>query len=114
MKATIVKNDDFETVGFEVTVNGKRVFGWGISPQNPIYWTKPVCVENWYTEIFALVALQAKRNEQCDFVSDFFETAQSNPEIKKILENSGVNMTKHDEKCKRTEEKMLNIIKKIK
>ena len=114
MKATLVKNDNFETIGFEVTANDKKVFSWGTSPQSPFYWTKSICVKDWYNEIFELVSLKAKYNEQLNFINDFFETAQSNPKIKNILENSGVNMSNHDAKIKSVEKKMLDIIKNIK
>ena len=44
MKATIVKNDNFETIGFEVraeNTDNDVIFAWGISP-SPMYYVKSV------------------------------------------------------------------------
>lgn len=71
MKAIIVKDDNFKTVGFEVTEKEERVFAWGISP-NPMAFTKEVYLANYLLDIFKLVKLNAKLEEQEHFVSNFF------------------------------------------
>lgn len=40
MKAAIVKNDNFETVGFEIKEGKTTFFSWGISPQSPFCYVK--------------------------------------------------------------------------
>ncbi len=113
MKATLVKDDNFKTIGFEVEANGRRVFGWGISPKSPLYWIKEINAKAWSDEIFTLIELQARISEQRDFRHDFFEVARTSDAIKEVLADTGVHMTAHEEKCKRTEERMLSIIYSI-
>jgi len=55
MKATIVKNNDFETVGFEVKANGQTIYSWGIAPIPSMYYIKEVDTKDWATEIAGLI-----------------------------------------------------------
>lgn len=79
MEATIVKNDDFQTVGFEIKgKNGQREFHWGISP-NSLYYTKSVKLTD---EQFAtFVRLSAELNELKKFQSRFFSIIQINESV---------------------------------
>lgn len=72
MKATIVKNDKFETVGFEVKNENNTVFSWGISP-NGMYFVKDVSFSTWANDIFELVSLNAVLREQSNFISKAFD-----------------------------------------
>jgi hypothetical protein len=110
MKAIIVKDNDFKTIGFEVTASAKTLFKWGISPSSPSYWTKEINVNDWMTEIFALVRLDAELGELLEFKRKFFELAGDSGMIE---EGRGVNFEKHDEKVKREIEMIANIIKNI-
>ena len=73
MNAQIVKNDNFQTVGFEVTSNGRTLFRWGVSGSAGIYYTKNINTNDWCTEIFELVKVNAQLREAEQFCSLFFE-----------------------------------------
>lgn len=110
MKAIVVKDNEFKTIGIEVTASAKTLFSWGISPSSPFYWTKEINIKDWMTEIFEIVRLNAVINERNNFVRNFFEVAMD----QKIVEQGeAVNFKKYDEETKRLEEKKLNIIKNI-
>ena len=72
MKATIVKNDNFKTVGFEVKNENNTVFSWGISP-NGMYFVKDVSFSTWANDIFELVSMNAVLREQSNFISKAFD-----------------------------------------
>lgn len=109
MNATIVKNDDFKTVGFDVISNGVTLFSWGISSSSPFFFTKSVSVEKWLPQIFELVKLQAVVHEQECFCSQFFDVAFKNKLLKK---GQGV-ILGDEERIEATKSKMENIINKI-
>lgn len=79
MEATIVKNDDFQTVGFEIKgKDGKREFYWGITP-NSLYYTKTVKLTD---EQFAtFIRLSTQLNELKKFQSRFFSIIQLNESV---------------------------------
>lgn len=110
MKATIVKNNNFETIGFEVTVNGRSIFSWGISSMLRSNFQKQINVKDWMTEIFELVKIEGQLKEAREFVRNFFELAIDN---KLLGEGQAVNCEKPNEHISRLEEKKLNIIKNI-
>ena len=62
MKATIVKNDNFETIGFEVraeNTDNDVIFAWGISP-SPMYYVKSVINSELEFIVSELIKLQSK------------------------------------------------------
>lgn len=79
MEATIVKNDDFQTVGFEIKgKDGKREFYWGITP-NSLYYTKSIKLTE---EQFAtFIRLSTQLNELKKFQSRFFSIIQLNESV---------------------------------
>lgn len=110
MKAIVVKNNEFQTIGFEVTASAKTLFSWGVSPSSQFYWTKTVNVNDWMTEIFELVRLEAQISEAKSFVSDFFNVALANG----IIENGqSVKFEGNQNRIARLERKLENIIKNI-
>lgn len=110
MKATVVKNNNFETIGFEVTASARILFSWGVSPSSPLYWTKPVNVNDWMTEIFELVRIKAQIGEAENFVFDFFEVAKMNGLVE---ENQAVKFAANKIRLERLNGQMENIIKNI-
>lgn len=60
MDITIIKNDDFETIGIKVTTSNpghytpETVFAWGITYEG-MYYTKKIRGDYYEKEIFALV-----------------------------------------------------------
>lgn len=110
MKAVVVKNNQFETVGFEVTENGKTLFTWGISPDSPFFWTKTVSTDKWISDIFELVRLEGMINNEKNFSIDFFKVALENS---LIVEGQSVSFKANREKLENLEAKFENIIKNI-
>ena len=79
MEATIVKNDDFQTVGFEIKgKDGNREFYWGITP-NSLYYIKSIKLTE---EQFAtFIRLSTQLNELKKFQSRFFSIIQLNESV---------------------------------
>lgn len=79
MEATIVKNDDFQTVGFEIKgKDGNREFYWGITP-NSLYYTKSIKLTE---EQFAtFIRLSTQLNELKKFQSRFFSIIRINESV---------------------------------
>lgn len=81
MKAIIVKNDNFETVGFEVSIKKdgeKRVYHWGISP-NPMYYTKQVRLTE--DQLVNIVRLAAQIHEVKRFNDHFWDIITKNEKV---------------------------------
>jgi len=110
MNAIIVKNNDFETIGFEVTASGKTLFYWGISSTLKSNFQKEVNVNDWMTEIFELVRLTAIIGEQRHFTREFFEAAHKNNLLKS---GQSVDLNDMKERIDSIELKIQNIIKNI-
>lgn len=55
MKATIAKDNDFKTVGFEVTSNKNVIFSWGVTPNPQTHFCKEVNCKDWETDIISLI-----------------------------------------------------------
>lgn len=111
MKAIVVKNNEFQTIGFEITGSAKILFQWGISPMNKNNFQKEIDTNDWITEIFTLVKLQGTISEQREFIRNFFKVASGQHLLKDP--NKGANFKEFEEELKRNEEKMENIIKNI-
>jgi len=85
MKAIIVKDDDFKTIGFcvsePVNENGLKgemtLFSWGISPCLKSNFQKEINVEKNITTIFELVRLQATIVQRGQTMSQIFDTDES-------------------------------------
>lgn len=79
MEATIVKNDDFQTVGFEIKgEDGKREFYWGITP-NSLYYTKSVSLTD--EQFASFIRISTQLNELRKFQSRFFSIIQLNESV---------------------------------
>lgn len=98
MKALIAKNENFETVGFEVTANGSRIISWGIHPDTAFNFVKEANTKEYITEIFALVRLQQELHDSEDLKG--FDGA--------------VNFSKNRERIANLKSQISNIIANIK
>ena len=117
MKVIAVKNNDFETVGIEVTASAKTVYSWGISPNAPHVWTKEIVDDDWTVQIFELVRIDAELNmRQFQFCSDFFEILSDNKnDYKAVKENlsKDFELTANKRRIAELESRKMNIIKNI-
>lgn len=116
MKAIVVKNDDFKTIGFEVTTTtGERVFSWGISAHSNV-WTKEVSFEKNAEAIFELKALGVRLAERESFVTDWFDVVLEN-NINEKMQKAGIEGIKFEKNKKQIEqlekqiERLINTIK---
>lgn len=116
MKATIVKNDSFETVGFEVVASGKTMFSWGVAPVASLYFIKEANTKEWETDIMALLQLDAERKTLNRMSSMFFSILTTNKDVKHLLETKdcGFNMTELKQQIDEKETAIKNIIANIK
>jgi hypothetical protein len=110
MKAIIVKNNNFETVGFEVTANATTLFQWGISPLRKDLFQKEIDCNDWMTQIFELVRIKAQIEITEDYIFDWFRDARTN---KISWPESGVTFTRNENKLAALKAQMENIIKNI-
>lgn len=117
MKAIIVKDNDFQTIGFEVTSkaeNGLRgetiLFSWGISSTLKSNFQKEVNVNNWLVQIFDLVKLKGVLQEQEEGVREFFSVAGKN---KLIKDGQGVDVNDYKQRVEITKMKIEKIVKSI-
>lgn len=110
MKAIIVKNDDFETVGFEVqTREGNTFYRWGISPHSMVF-TKQIDADRYMMDIHELIQLEKELQMLDSFVSTFFDIAKANDLLKK---GKGVKMQVLDEKKEQVKKRINQIISKF-
>lgn len=95
MKATLVKDDNFKTIGLEIAINGFALFKWGISPASPFYWTKTISANDYASEIAALITLEGRRREKDNFEREFFDIAIANdlPLLKEGINFSSIERT---------------------
>lgn len=110
MKAILVKNNQFETIGFEVIANGRTVYDWGISSTLKSNFQKEINVNDWMTEIFTLVELKAILSEQEQAIGNFFKVGHEN---KVIVENHEYSILFYKEQIESTKRKIENIVKNI-
>ena len=112
MKAIVVKNEDFQTIGFEVTIDNKSIYSWGISPTLKWHWQKEVDTKNHLTvnAIFELIRLDAVLNEQENAYRLFFAVAEENNLIET---GKPVNCEKYNERVEATKARIEKIIKNI-
>ena len=110
MKATIVKNNNFETIGFEVKHSGRTLFSWGIATELKSNFQKEIDVNDWMTSIFELIRIEVQISEEHRFVSRWFEIATKQGFVK---QNQGVNFDISEARLVELTQKMENIIKNI-
>ena len=110
MKAIIVKDNDFKTIGFEVTASGKTLFTWGISPIMKCNFQKEIDVEKWIQDIFKVVELKSMLNEQENFQRRFFDVAAMNDLVKN---GQGVDLSASKISIDATKQSIKNIIENI-
>ena len=109
MKAVIVKNDQFETIGFEVTEDNKRIFSWGIAPQ-PWNFTKEIDEKKHFESIILLLTLEARISERAMFFSNMMDVLT---ESKIKINGNGYKMKGFDIKTQLMQEKITTIINKL-
>lgn len=110
MKAVVVKNNRFETIGFEVTANSKTLFSWGVAPVMQLHFVKEVSTDDWMTEIFELVKLEAKLSEEKNFARKFFDLAFSENMMKS---GKSICFSESKNRITKLEKSIENIIKNI-
>lgn len=110
MKAILVKNNNFETVGFEVKHSGRTLFSWGISPELKSNFQKEVDVDDWLPSIIELIKIEALISEEGSFVNRWFEIATKQGFVE---QDQGVNFKTSEERLVGLTQKMENIIKNI-
>jgi len=77
MKAIIVKDDTFKTIGFEVTDANNTLFSWGISPTLKSNFQKELILSAGnILVIFELVRISSQIQERNRFHSYFFEVSK--------------------------------------
>lgn len=84
MKAIIAKDNQFNTIGFQVRTNAESnnvIFTWGITPNMAFNFVKEISVDE--KEIFSLVVLQTKIQDLERFHIRFFDICIKNQCLKK-------------------------------
>ena len=106
---TIVKNDDFKTVGFHVYAEKKQIFSWGCA--SDMYYNKRIAVnpEN-LDKVMELVTIKTKIAVLEESTPDWFDIARENG----IDTNRGYKFTKIEEKTNNLNKRLLNIINSFK
>lgn len=110
MKAIVIKNNNFETIGFEVTAAGKTIFTWGVSSYLKSNFQKEIDVNDWMTDIFELIRIETRISVERQFMSKWFEIAHGN---KLLKEGKAVDFKEHQEYLKSLESRLENIVKNI-
>lgn len=109
MKATIVKNDNFKTVGFEFGTENNVMYKWGVAPIKYLYFVKEIDANKYLTLIFELIEIRAQLGVHRRFASTFFDIAEkSGIDCKK-----GVKFSEIDDKIKKLEQRTENIIESM-
>jgi hypothetical protein len=98
MKTTIVKNNDFKTIGIEVTQNNKTVLNWGVAPLIQFHFVKEVSMNDYGVKIIELI----KINERLsllgfEFTKMFFES---------VFKKEGQEVSLNSEFVKKEEERL--------
>lgn len=74
MKATIYKNDNFETVGIKVMHADVTIFVWGVICEQ-YYYTKTINADQYTAEVLDLIKLERMRQYyEWDFSKEVCET----------------------------------------
>ena len=108
---SIVKNNDFATIGFHIYIGNHRVFTWGIADEPFLYYVKKQDAnEESMEKILELMNLEREHRTREDFVRDFFETAKANG----IDVTRGYKFQFNDEKLAAITNRICNIINSFK
>lgn len=109
MKAVIVKNDQFETIGFEVTESNTTIFNWGIAAQ-PWNFKKEIDTEKYFESILELIRLEARLSERDKFFHEMVEVL----ELSKFKPHGfKFNMQGYQVKTQLLKERITTIINKL-
>ena len=102
MKAIIIKNNEFKTIGFEVIANGEKVFTWGVSTLLKTNYQKEIDVREHINAIFRLVELRGRLVALNGYASDFFEALNSatDKDGNKVKHREGIAYTLPDKEKK--------------
>ena len=108
---SIVKNNDFVTIGFHVYFGNQCAFTWGIADEQSLYYVKKQDAnEESINKILELIGLEKERRVRQDFIMDFFATAKANG----IDVTRGYKFDINDEKLAKIEKRISNIINSFK
>jgi hypothetical protein len=110
MRAILVKNANFETIGFEVKSNGLTIYSWGIASELKSNWQKEINVNDWMPQICKLIELQGILQVRNNATRDFFEVAEMNGLLKA---GQAIKIKFYEELLNRTTQTIENIIKNI-
>lgn len=99
MKATIAKDNNFNTIGLEVTNNdgNNTLFSWGVSPMVEFHFVKEIDTKKYETEILQLVQYREQLRNLNNFVSRFFHFANESDALKKSKDGKGTVAVKFGE-----------------
>ena len=110
-KISIVKNDDFQTVGFQATCKGVPMFTFGLSPTNSALYVKQrEATGEDMVKVRELMYLQTRLTYLEGFVMNWFNTATSNG----MKLDDGIKFTERDKAvadCKKRIEEIINTFK---
>ncbi|MDD3404944.1 MAG: hypothetical protein PHH23_01575 [Paludibacteraceae bacterium] len=109
MKAILIKNENFETIGFEVTANGQTIYEWGVSSFLKSNYQKEINTRDWFTDIINLIRLDEQLKMQKRFEHEFFNVCAENS----LSTASGVKIKPFEDKIECLERKIENIINAI-
>ena len=106
---TIVKTDDFKTVGFHVYAEKEQIFSWGCASY--MYYNKKITAKPEHMDkVMELVKTQAELSFLESSIQDWFDIASENG----IDTNRGYKFTKIEEKTNNLNKRLLNIINSFK
>lgn len=112
MKAILVKNDNFENIGFHVYEQGRAIFNHGISESSPSNYRKELSIDSELVDkIVRLIKMQSQLFTLNEFSSTFFSCLEDTD--KNLLKKS-YNLSKIKEKIDSVSNKMARTISELK
>lgn len=114
MKATIFKDDQFETVGLIVKSGNAALVTWGLTCEQ-MYYTKTIDAEKYADKVLELIKLQTLSNYyHWDFVREVCEIAADPRNLAKRKNKKDASVFIEHDKYKELDEKIERIVKAIK
>lgn len=116
MKATIYKNDNFETVGLKVEHADVTLFSWGATCEQ-YYYTKTINADPYTAEVLDLIKLERMRQYyEWDFSKEVCETNMDarNMAKRKSKKDLATFIEIDKESVKELETRIEHLIEKIK
>ena len=108
---SIVKNNDFATIGFHVTIGNERTFTWGIAAEPSMYYVKTQDADNESLhKILELMELDKERRIRENFIYEFFDTVKANG----METSKGIRFESNDGKIAAINKRISNIINSFK